>query len=564
MIIGLDVGGTHTDVVLLGDEGLIRKVKVPTDAADLFNTVLSGLTDIAAGIDPDQIRRIVMSTTLTTNAIVQKKVPEVGMLVSAGPGIDPRSFQPNAHFFPVSGSIDHRGREIAPIDETEINSIAKILEKRDIRYAGVVGKFSVRNPTHELGIKKLIQRSFDKVLMGHQLSGNLDFPRRIATTYLNTAVFPIHREFYAAVKKSLEARGLTVPIHILKADGGTMNFDFSIDFPGQTILSGPAASLMGSIVFAPDDAAVIVLDIGGTTTDIGVLIKRSPVLEPLGVRLGEYRTLIRSLKTRSIGLGGDSMINVKNGEIEIGPERKGPAMAFGGQDPTPTDALCVMGRITGGDRDRAVQGLERVARQLGRSSDETARKIYDQVSRKIVYETEQLVERINSQPVYTVQEVWEGEKIEPKKILVLGGPAVHFAPRIEEITGFSTRAVPNFEVANAIGAALARTTCEVTLLADTERKQVVAPEENYSEAIKGDFRKQDALDRAACLLEKKASRTGADTNDLQMEVLEELEFKMVRGFNTTGRNIRVKVQAKPGLIGKSEAIIAGLQRRSDH
>ena len=114
MIIGLDVGGTHPDVVLLDRDGLHKEVKVNTDPINLFQSVLSGLNAITEDIDPSQIKRIVLSTTLTTNAIVQNKIPPVGMIVSSGPGIDPEFYRTNPLYFPVSGCIDHRGREVNP------------------------------------------------------------------------------------------------------------------------------------------------------------------------------------------------------------------------------------------------------------------------------------------------------------------------------------------------------------------------------------------------------------------------------------------------------------------
>ena len=162
MIIGLDVGGTHTDVVLLGDNGLEKEIKVLTDPSDLYKSVLSGLTEITTGIDPKRIHRIVLSTTLTTNAIAQKKTPPVGMIVSSGPGIDPEEYRTNDHYFTVSGSINHRGREIEPINSDEILGIGKQLKQMGIRYVGVVGKFSVRNPVHEINIKSLLENHLKK------------------------------------------------------------------------------------------------------------------------------------------------------------------------------------------------------------------------------------------------------------------------------------------------------------------------------------------------------------------------------------------------------------------
>jgi N-methylhydantoinase A/oxoprolinase/acetone carboxylase beta subunit len=327
MIIGLDVGGTHTDVVLLDGSGLKSEIKVPTDTANLFQSVLTGLDAVTAGIDPAEIDRIVLSTTLPTNAIVQNKIPPVGMIVSSGPGIDPECYRTNGHYFPVAGSIDHRGREREPINPDEINAIAKRLNQDGIRHVGVVGKFSVRNPSHELEISSILEQSFEKTFMGHRISGNLNFGRRIATTYLNAAVYPLHMEFYQAVQKSLAARGLKLPLRILKADGGNMKFESSIDYPVQTILSGPAASVMGAVALCSEKEDTLVMDIGGTTTDMAVLLDRAPVLDPLGIELARYKTLIRALDILSIGLGGDSVVRISDGQLTVGPERRGPAMA---------------------------------------------------------------------------------------------------------------------------------------------------------------------------------------------------------------------------------------------
>ncbi len=335
MIIGLDVGGTHTDVVLLGSEGLERSIKVPTDTGDLFHTVLAGLEQITEGVAPDQIHRLVLSTTLTTNAIVQNRVPPVGMIVSGGPGIDPEFYRPCEHYRVVSGSIDHRGREVEGIRPEEIEAARRYFKEAGISHVGVVGKFSTRNPAHELGVLEIIGNDFEKVFLGHRISGNLNFPRRIATTYLNAAVYPVHKPFFEAVRKSLDQKGLSVPIRILKADGGNMNLDASIDFPAQTILSGPAASVIGSLAFAPEEEDALVLDIGGTTTDMALLVNGAPLLDPLGIVMGKHQTLIRSLETQSIGIGGDSMVQVVDGRIIVGPERLGPAMAYGGPAPTP-------------------------------------------------------------------------------------------------------------------------------------------------------------------------------------------------------------------------------------
>ncbi len=548
MIIGLDVGGTHTDVVLVGENGLERQVKVLTDASALFQTVLTGLEKITENIPPGRITHAALSTTLTTNAIVQNKLPPAGMIVSGGPGIDPEAFRTSPHYFPVAGSIDHSGKEIEPIDKTHIETIAAKLQSEGIRHIGVVSKFSTRNPSHEIRIGEILSPYFERVFLGHRISGHLSFPRRIDTTFLNASIYPLHKKFFEAVKNSLKQKGISIPIYILKADGGTMDFDTSIDFPGQSILSGPSASVMGSVAFASADSETIAMDIGGTTTDMAVLINGTPLLSPLGVELGRYKTLIRGLNSYSIGLGGDSAVRLTGKVLTIGPDREGPAMAYGGPVPTPTDALFVLNRIQNGDRQRALLGIAPIAKSLGMPIEEAAYAIFDQTCKKILDSAREMVEQINRKPVYTIKELLTGYQVKPNHILVLGGPAPYFAERLQEISGYATDKIPAWSVANAIGTALSRTTCEVLVFADTQRGILLAPQESYNEAIRPDFTKADAMRIGFDLLKKKALNSGAGIEDLEMDVLEDLEFNMVRGFRLTGKNIRIRVQVKPGLI----------------
>ncbi len=548
MIIGLDVGGTHTDAVLLGKNGPEKQVKIPTDSSDLFKTVLAGLESITEGIDPLRVRRAVLSTTLATNMIIQGKVPPVGMIVAGGPGLSPQLFSTGDHYHVVRGALDHRGREITALDEDQVRQAARRLARQGITQVGVVTKFSVRNPEHELAIAEMIRDGFENVFCGHQFSGHLNFPRRIATTYLNTAVYSVHKDFFEAVQKSLAAKGLNVPIRILKPDGGNMSFEASIGHPAQTILSGPSASVMGAVAFAPKDAVCLVLDIGGTTTDMAVLIDGVPLLAPWGIRIGPYKTLIRSLLTESIGVGGDSVIRLADGRPVIGPQRAGTAMAFGGPEPTPTDAFTALGLSQEGDVKKARQAMAELGRQMGLEADKAADIVFTAACRQILDAAAAMVARINSKPVYTVHELWEGQQIKPAHILVLGGPAPCFAKKLEELFDGPVSVVPRWQVANAIGCALARTTSELTLFVDTALGIATAPGEHFTRDIPHDFSRQQAIDLALGLLRDKALRRGANPDHLEMEVVEASQFNMVRGFTTTGKNIRIKVQVKPGLI----------------
>jgi len=556
MIIGLDVGGTHTDIVLVGENGLERKIKVPTDTSALFQTVLTGIEKITENIPSEKIKHAVLSTTLTTNAIVRNKLSPAGMIVSAGPGIDPEVFRTNEHYFNVSGYIDHSGKEIKPIDQNQIEEIARHLKSEGIRHMGVVGKFSTRNPDHELKIEKILAPYFDKIFLGHRISGHLNFPRRIATTFLNASVYPIHKEFFEAVKSTLKLKGISIPIYILKADGGTMHFDTSIDFPGQSVLSGPSASVMGSVAFALENNETIVMDIGGTTTDMAVLINQVPLLSPLGIEIGKYKTLIRALNSYSIGMGGDSLVRMEGDSLKIGPDRIGPAMAYGGPAPTPTDALFVLGKTNDvdGDKNKSINGLTPIAEKLGITVEEAAFEIFDLACQDILTAAREMIERINRKPVYTIKELLSGYQLKPRHIMVLGGPASYFAEHMAQISEFTVQTVPQWSVANAIGTALSRTTCEVTLFADTQKGIAIAPGESFSKPVKSNFTKKDALELGFELLRQKALQTGADIDDLDLDILEELEFNMVRGFRLTGKNIRIKLQVKPGLIHKYKMI----------
>jgi N-methylhydantoinase A/oxoprolinase/acetone carboxylase beta subunit len=555
MIIGLDVGGTHTDAVLFSDNDFLKQVKVTTDPSDLFNTVLSGITELLTDIPPEKIKKIILSTTLTTNAIVQQNVNQVGIIVSSGPGINAEFFRTDKNYYVVKGAIDHRGRETEQINKQEIEEVAKKLKDEGVEYVAVIGKFSVLNPSHEILIRRLLNKYFKKTFMGHNVSGNLNFPRRIATAHLNAAVYSMHRDFFKAVKDSLDKKGIKALIQVLKADGGTMSLDASIEFPAQTVLSGPAASVVGSIPHARKDIDTLVLDIGGTTTDIALLVNRTPILEPVGIKRGIYKSLIRSLKTYSKGIGGDSAVEVQDGNLIIGPERRGPAMAFGGSVPTPTDAMIYLGMIGEGDIQAAEQGINQIADTVNLSTDETAKLILKTTCKMIVDHSMEMVDRINAKPVYTVHEFMEGYKIKPKNILLLGGPAEYLASQIEEISGIETRAVPLSSVANAIGAALARTTCEVSLIADTEQGVATVHEEDYAEPVSNSFTKDDAMETAYTILKEKALSLGATEEEVkEVEIIEFQEFNIVRNFSPKGKIFRMKIQIKPGLTHGYETI----------
>lgn len=548
MILGIDVGGTHTDAVLLDRLQVRKKSKVATRPENLVESLLGVADGILRGEDLRALDRIVFSTTISTNAIVQGRIDRVGLAIACGPGLPPSLLTIDDESHPVSGYINHRGVEAAPVDEVEIRKLGNHFRERGIRHLGVVGKFSTRNPSQEIRIRDLLMNDFRHVSLGHRMSGNLNFPRRIATTFLNAAVWETHSAFVREVFRFRKRLGLDTPVHILKADGGTFEIGYSVEFPVYTILSGPAASIMGILSLTRCNGDAVAVDVGGTTTDIALFSGGVPLLEPLGVTIGGRRTLIRGLRTRSIGTGGDSRVRFTGGELSIGPERDGPAAAFGGRHPTPTDAMIVLGLMNIGDPRRAAGAVGELARSMNVPPREAAERIFEGTCRQIASSVKDMIDEINNKPVYTIHEMLEGKKIKPEKLYIVGGPAEPMAERLGEILGLSTVIPPHAEVANAVGAALARNTTEVTVLADTERRLMTIAEEGLQTAIPAEFSRGDALQVCREMIRERALRFGAGIEDIEMEIVEDLEFNMVRGFNRTGKNIRIKAQIKPGLI----------------
>jgi N-methylhydantoinase A len=548
LIIGIDVGGTHTDAVLLKDNRLYKKVKIETREEHLVESLLNAADKLLTGEDLTRIDRVTISTTLSTNAIIQHKIDRVGMVFSPGPGLPPTLLPQFADAYPISGYMNHRGIEAAPLKEDELQDILTDFRRLGIRQAGVAGKFSCRNPQHEIRIGNFLQGETGHVSLGYRMSGQLNFPRRLATTYLNAAVWSRHRLFVREVESFINQKGIKAPVYVLKADGGTFEISQSVAFPAQTILSGPAASVMGTLdtVLPGEDA--VVLDIGGTTTDIAVFAGGVPLLEPLGVTLGNYKTLLRGLRTRSVGIGGDSTVVLDQGRIVIGPLRKGPAAAFGGSGPTPTDAMVVLGLIRTGDRGAAEQSLLPLAEQLKCPLTETAGMIFAQTCDRIAASVTEVIEEINNHPVYTIHEFLEGKTVAPRALYVVGGPAYVLAGPLGSRLGYAAHVPEHAEVANAIGAALSRTTAEITLLVDTEQGILTVGEEGFQMAVSHRFTREEAITIAREKLRGKALQLGADPDGLVMEITEDQVFPMVRDFYATGKNIRIKAQIKPGLM----------------
>jgi N-methylhydantoinase A len=573
-IAGIDVGGTNTDAALIKDDVVVATGKVPTRHDDLVESTEAALETILAAYQGSAPLELHLSTTLSTNTIVEGRGDPTAVLAVPGPGMRIEELNLGFPVHILSGSVDHRGREVAGITAHEVQAALDAAQEAGMAALAVVGKFSHRNPTHELQIEALVKEATQKfrhITLGHRLSGRPNFPRRLATSYLNAGVAGQQALFVEMVKR-LMIRGRNIgKVFLLKADGGTMTLDDSLARPVETILSGPAASLMGAQALTehPEGNAVIV-DIGGTTTDISVQVAGEPVFERQGAEIAGHKTLVPALFARSIGLGGDSEVRVispKDGpsRLQIGPKRAGTPAALGGSKVTPTDAAVVLELARIGDVNRAREAIADLGAAMGLGIEAAAEAVIERFTQQLVQEIEDTYTYLESRPVYTISELLAPLDIRPRVLIGLGGPAEVFIPLAGKAMDLTWEVLPCYKEANAIGAAASRPTAAVTLHADTALGRVTVPEMDYM----GEIRRAMLFDMKKARAEAMewAARKGESlgiTSLGDIAIMEEESFNMVRGFHTVGRIFMIRAQVRPEVRriterGKGETLDADYQ-----
>ena len=543
MIIGIDVGGTHADGVLLDDGRLVAKCKVKVDQQHLSESIITLLEDLVPA-DRLSLERIHLSSTLCTNAIVTGSLDPVGMLIQAGPGLNPDFLARSGPTWFLDGAIDHRGHIIRDPDLRQVDEAIEAMQQAGIDSVGIVTKFSYRNNSHEKYIADHLAGRFPHVSLGHRISGLPNFPRRVYSTWLNASLTSQFLQFKEAIEQGLAHLDISCPCHILKADGGTIPFSRASEFPCESVHSGPSASVMGGLALCAHTGDAILLDIGGTTTDISLLVDGIPLLEPYGIRIAGRPTLIRALNTISIGLGGDSTVSLQDGTFRIGPERQGQPMAQGGAAPTPTDAMVVLGRLRVGSPEKAAAAMLDLC--PGQPPDHTAYQLLAAFTERIREAAEAMIEEIFSRPVYTVSALLHRRKIQPAGILAIGGPAAALESFLSHSFSLPCLVPAHYEVANAIGAARTRLTVQATLYADTADGQLSIPEISCLDPISSRFTMADAEKRLAQAIAGLVAEMGTDKPP-EIDFLERLEMNVVRGFSTSGKILTLKAQIRPGL-----------------
>lgn len=320
--LGIDAGGTYTDAILYDFEArsVLASAKALTTHGDPAIGIGRALDSLPHGLFAG-IRRTSLATTFATNAIVEGKGRKVGLLLA---GYDDYDMAEISHFprKVLKGRHDIMGNLLEDLDESEVEAAVRdLLGREGVEVFAVTSVGACRNPEHERDIKAIIRRiSALPVVMGHELSSELDRLLRATTTVLNARIGPLIVELGMALEKELKVRGIGTPLTIVRADGSLMNLSEACEKPIEMILSGPAASAQGALRLAGLEGGIVV-DMGGTTSDVAITARGRPVMSGRGAVIGEHRTAVRTLKSSSIGLGGDSEIWIGRGEPRVGPRR---------------------------------------------------------------------------------------------------------------------------------------------------------------------------------------------------------------------------------------------------
>ncbi len=332
--LGLDTGGTYTDAVVLATgKRVVATAKALTTKHDLAIGIAGAIKAAIAKLPRDMaasdIGLVSVSTTLATNAVVeQQRSPICAILVGYDEAMLSRSRLHEAltgnPIVMIKGGHHATGEEITALD-VEAAKTAILAHASEVEAFSISSLFSVRNPGHEIRLRELVRDLTGKpVTCGHELTSRLDAPRRALTAALNAQLTPQLKHLLEAVRTVLATSGIEAPLMVVKGDGSLMASEVALECPVETILSGPAASVVGAAFLTGLDEFVV-SDMGGTTTDIAIVRGGRPVLKAEGARVGGWSTMVEAVDVRTYGLGGDSEIGFDNhGRMTLGTRRVVP------------------------------------------------------------------------------------------------------------------------------------------------------------------------------------------------------------------------------------------------
>jgi N-methylhydantoinase A/oxoprolinase/acetone carboxylase beta subunit len=491
MRIGIDVGGTNTDAVLMDERRVLAEVKTPT-TPDVTSGIVSALRTLISesGAEASQIRGVMIGTTHFTNAVVEAKrlmpTAAIRLGLPATQALPPMVDWParlrdalGNHWFLAHGGHEFDGREISALDPDELRRFAEEIGRRGIRSVAISSVFSPVNNELEQRAAEIVTEELPDAMvsLSHEI-GRIGLLERENATIMNACLRDLAVHIVEAFGAALNEFGIAAPVYLSQNDGTLMSVDYAERYPVATFASGPTNSMRGA-AFLSGILDCAVVDIGGTTSDVGVLQHGFPREASIAVEIGGVRTNFRMPDVFSFGLGGGSIVR-GDGSLTIGPDSVGyeltqRARVFGGSELTATDLAVAAGLADIGDAS-FVAGLEGSVVERG--------------VRLIEAEIAEAVDRMKT----TAGDI---------PVVVVGGGSILLGDRLP---GAAEVVKPeHFAVANAIGAAIAQIGGEVDRVFSLEQ-----------------IPREEALQRARDEATEKAVAAGASAGTVQIVDVEEV------------------------------------------
>jgi N-methylhydantoinase A/oxoprolinase/acetone carboxylase beta subunit len=506
--IGVDVGGTNTDAVLLRGRDVLATHKAPT-TADVGSGIVAAIDDVlkAASVQAGAIGAVMIGTTHFTNALIEARhLCKVGVLRLGAPAtmaIRPLVDWPETlrgavlgHAEVVRGGFNYDGRPITPLDPEEVRHAAREFAGRGLEAVAISSVFAPVNTAQEQEAAQLVQAQLPgaRIALSSQI-GRIGLIERENATVMNAALLPMAERVVESFRRALADLGLRAPFYISQNDGTLLDPEVVSRYPVLTFASGPTNSMRGA-AFLSGMGDGLVMDIGGTTTDVGVLVQGFPRESSVAVDIGGVRTNFRMPDLLSIGLGGGSLVTTAGGRVRVGPRSVGyriaeEALVFGGGTLTATDIAVAAGYAEVGDRDR----VARLDRRLVEAA-------VDEIHRL----AEDAIDRMKTSAVAV-------------PLVLVGGGSVLIG---RELRGVSSVTVPaHAGVANALGAAIAQVSGTVDRVFSYE---TLGREAALSQA------REEAIGQAVA--------AGAQSGSVAITEVEELPLQYL-----PGQAVRVRVKA---------------------
>jgi N-methylhydantoinase A/oxoprolinase/acetone carboxylase beta subunit len=447
MRIGIDVGGTNTDAVLMDGRSVLAEVKAPT-TLDVTSGIVTALETLIAdsGVGAEQVQGVMIGTTHFTNAVVEAKrlMPTacIRLGLPATQALPPMVDWPHRlrealgnHAYLCHGGHEFDGREISALDPGELRRVVADIAAKEIRSVAISSVFSPVNTDFEQRAAEIVAEELPEaaISLSHEI-GRIGLLERENATIMNACLRELAVHIVEAFHAALAQFGVDAPVFLSQNDGTLMTVDYAERYPVATFASGPTNSMRGA-AFLSEILDCAVVDIGGTTSDVGMLQHGFPREASIAVEIGEVRTNFRMPDVHSFGLGGGSLVR-ENGGFTIGPDSVGyelteRALVFGGSELTATDIAVAAGLADIGDADR-VSGLDR--------------GLVERAVRLVEAEIAEAVDRMKTSA---------GDI----PVVVVGGGSILLG---DTLSGASQLIKPeHFAVANAIGAAIAQVGGEV-------------------------------------------------------------------------------------------------------